>query len=136
MSSLCETCDKEMFFKCPWVMCQVPILGWVARKVRCKEGGNTYKVFECPKYKPESSNKARCRICGKVLEGKRNKYCSKECADKGAKLNSIRGRDTKKCTVCGKNMPFKKHKYCSEECKKLQVKLDAQKRRVEKWLHA
>ena len=130
MSSLCETCDKEIFFKCPWVMCGVPVRGWVAKRVRTKEDGHTYKVFECPKYKSESSNKARCRICGKVLEGKRREYCSKECADKGTKIRYRAGKPQKTCVICGSKMSFGKQKYCSEECYKRGTAINYNRRRA------
>ncbi len=62
MSSLCETCDKEIFFKCPWVMRGRAVSGWDAKLVKCKDGGYTYKVIECPGYQSEQTEKARCGI--------------------------------------------------------------------------
>lgn len=134
MSSLCETCDKEKFFKCPWVMCGVPVKEWAAKKIRCKEGGHTYKVLECPGYVPEQSNKLRCRICGKVLDGKRSKYCSEECTRKANKILYHKRTPEKKCAVCGAVLLSKHKTYCSEECRKEKLKKDARKRREEKCL--
>ena len=63
--------------------------------------------------------KNKCLICNNLFESKKQKTCSRKCADEYRSKNS---KETRKCILCNKEFIVRKKvqkKLCSDECRKL-----------------
>ena len=125
MSSLCETCDREVFFKCPWVMKGREVPGWEAKFIKTKKGQfDTYKVISCPNYIKEKEKTRHCKICGRKLLVAQRDYCGATCAAVAAQKRYEEGKKRKNCLICGEPLPKNKQKFCSKECQKKSLNED------------
>lgn len=77
MASLCETCDREVFFKCRWVMDGYPVANWNAQFIKSRKRGqlDTFMVISCPNYLKEKrklcSNKCYKAAASKAAADKK-----------------------------------------------------------------
>ena len=129
MSSLCETCDREVFFKCPWVMKGKAVTGWNAKFIKNKRGQfYTFQVISCPDYIKERERIRNCKICGRKLLPAQRDYCGATCAAVAAQRRYEEGKNRKNCVICGKPLPKNKQKFCSKKCYQISFNADARKR--------
>ena len=67
----------------------------------------------------------KCSYCGKEFEGRKRKYCSRECcnsADRDNKRIKYVGKRESECVRCGKPLPKNKTRFCSVECARFRRK--------------
>lgn len=63
----------------------------------------------------------KCAYCDKEFEGRKRKYCSRECqtnADKYNKRIHYVGKREKICALCKKKLPKFKTRFCSDDCQR------------------
>lgn len=67
----------------------------------------------------------KCLYCGKEFDGRKRKYCSRECcnnADRDNKRIKYVGKRESVCVRCGKPLPKNKTRFCSVECARFRRK--------------
>lgn len=89
--------------------------------VRAREG-QIHCTSKCAMEAKHEASKRPCLVCGKTLshrDDRKNKYCSKECADRARAMRA----KMVVCPVCGKEFKGRMRKgqmqkYCSPECQR------------------